>query len=345
MAQERVRGDGEMQLVAATLPPRGPDLAHEHLVVRLGRREGREVVRAHERSGALLELLEIDGSRPPESPTRAQRGTRPCREHDVPVRPCRRRESRVESDRRLLRLEDGDVVGQRGVERLGEPRHRWAALGVEARDLPGRMNARVGPAGDGEAAPGRQDGVERLAQRALDRPLARLPRPAAKPGPVVLERQPEGRHAMLLTQVASAQTPVEGRSRMSNKRNAASATDLRDVHEAHVTADGVTSSTRPSTATTGPRRPAGGPRPPAPPRSHRRASPAHAATAPGRRRPCARRGSRRRPSARRRFDQRTKNVVSTTSIAAAPATATTPHGDGRTVSARMTATIVSMGEG
>ena len=40
-------------------------------------------------------------------------------------------------------------------------------------------------------APRRQHGVERLAQHAFDRPLTGLPRPPAKPGPVVLERQPQ----------------------------------------------------------------------------------------------------------------------------------------------------------
>ena len=61
----------------------------------------------------------------------------------------------------------------------------------EARDLAARVHARVGAARDGEPAPGREDAVERLAQHALDRALARLPRPAAEPGAVVLERQPE----------------------------------------------------------------------------------------------------------------------------------------------------------
>ena len=157
--------------------------------------------------------------------------------------------------------------GQRRVERLGEPRHRWAALGVEARDLPGRMDARIRPAGDGEAAPGRQHGVERLAHTPLDRPLARLPRPAAKPGPVVLQRQPQRRHAMLLTQVASARPHSPGRPERDAERTVVADSsrregphveraecrvrdDLPDVHGAHVSVEGVTSSTRPSTATT-----------------------------------------------------------------------------------------------
>jgi hypothetical protein len=112
----------------------------------------------------------------------------------------------VKAGRRLFRLEDGDVFGQRGVERLREARHRWAALGVEARDLPGRMDAGIGPARDGEAAPGRQHGIERLAQRALDRPLA-----GCRAQPRKRSRRTRAsvsdRHAMLLTQVASAQPP------------------------------------------------------------------------------------------------------------------------------------------
>jgi large subunit ribosomal protein L17 len=46
-------------------------------------------------------------------------------------------------------------------------------------------------------------------------------------------------------------------------------------------------------------------------------------------------------TARRRFDHRTKNAVSATSIAPAAIIAIQPHGAGRTVSARTTATIVS----
>src|SRR6185503_6378321 len=45
--------------------------------------------------------------------------------------------------------------------------------------------------------------------------------------------------------------------------------------------------------------------------------------------------------ARRRFDQRTKNVVSAASIAKPTTTATIPHGDGSTVRASTIATIVS----
>ena len=68
---------------------------------------------------------------------------------------------------------DRDVVGQRRVERLGEPLDRRAALGVEARDLPGRVDAGVGAAGDGEAAP-----ATAAPRRA---PRAARPRPSARP--------------------------------------------------------------------------------------------------------------------------------------------------------------------
>ena len=200
-----------------------PDLAHEHLVLRLGRREGREVVLAHERSGALLRARSRSTGRGHQRARRARSAARDrVGEHDVPVRACRRREARVEPGRRLVRLEDGDVVGQRRVERLGEPRHRWAAVGVEARDLPGRMNAGVGPAGDGEAAPA--TAARRRAPRAArPRPSAR---PAAAPSRETRSRRTRASASASPRDASNTgrerATPVDGRSRMSNKRNAAS---------------------------------------------------------------------------------------------------------------------------
>ena len=58
------------------------------------------------------------------------------------------------------------VGRQRRVERLGRPRGRRAARHLDARDLPGRVDARVGAPGDGEPVPAaRIDRVERLAER------------------------------------------------------------------------------------------------------------------------------------------------------------------------------------
>ena len=93
--------------------------------------------------------------------------------------------------RRLLGREDGDVLGQRSVQRLRRPLGRRPALDVDARDLAGRVDARVGAPGDGEPVPAREDGVERVAQRAFDRAQARLARPAVEARAVVLERELE----------------------------------------------------------------------------------------------------------------------------------------------------------
>jgi hypothetical protein len=50
------------------------------------------------------------------------------------------------------------------------------------------MDARIGAPGDRETVPDWEDGAQRLAQRALDRPLAGLARPAAEVRAVVRER-------------------------------------------------------------------------------------------------------------------------------------------------------------
>ena len=113
------------------------------------------------------------------------------------------------------------VGRQRRVERLGRRRGGRAARHLDARDLPGRVHAGVGAPGDGEAVPAaRIDRVERLAERALDRSLAGLPRPAVERATVVLERQLEQRHGRWF------------------------------YHALTVAGAGSTSSTRPSTALT-----------------------------------------------------------------------------------------------
>ena len=195
MAEERVGRHREMQLVAATLPRRTPDLAHEHPVLRLGRREGREVVATHERSGALLERVRWSG-RGHQSARRARsaarervraprtgrsvpspRSARGSRRARPPRRaPPRRRAARCSAPRRAA-----PAGGPPSASRLATCPVAWTPASV--RPATARSLQR------------RQHGVERLAQHALDRPLAGLPRPAPEPGPVVLERQPERRHA------------------------------------------------------------------------------------------------------------------------------------------------------
>ncbi len=91
----------------------------------------------------------------------------------------------MEGLRRLRRRDDRDVVGQRGVERCCETLERRPSLGREARDLTGGVDACVGSPGDGEPVPAGQDGIERIAERALDRPLRGLTGPAAEARAVV----------------------------------------------------------------------------------------------------------------------------------------------------------------
>ena len=95
----------------------------------------------------------------------------------------------MEPGGRLLGLEDGDVVRELRVERLGDPLGGRAAVGGEARNLSGGMNSRIGATGDSETVPAPEHGIERVPERSLDRALAGLPRPASEARPVVLERE------------------------------------------------------------------------------------------------------------------------------------------------------------
>ena len=70
-----------------------------------------------------------------------------------------------------LGRDDGDVVRQDGVERLGRALRRRPALDVDARDLAERVDAGVGAPGDGEPAPARE--------HAARAPRAARPRPCA----------------------------------------------------------------------------------------------------------------------------------------------------------------------
>ena len=133
---------------------------------------------------------QVDGPRPPERALRLERRARHAVEDDVAVGARRGREPRVEPVRSVLCGEHRDVGRQRRVERLRRLRGRRAARHLDARDLPGRVHARVGASCDGEPVPAvRVDRVERLAEHALDRSLAGLPRPAVERATVVLERQ------------------------------------------------------------------------------------------------------------------------------------------------------------
>ena len=76
------------------------------------------------------------------------------------------------------------VGRQRRVERLGRLRGGRAARHLDARDLPGRVHARVGPPRDGEPVPAaRIDHVERLAERRPRRFAGRAAAPSRGTSP------------------------------------------------------------------------------------------------------------------------------------------------------------------
>ncbi len=95
---------------------------------------------------------------------------------------------------RSVARDDGDVCGQHGVQRVGRATRRRPAVHREARDLPTGMHARVRPPCDDKPAPRCVDGVEGGAKLAFHRSQPRLRGPPGEAGPVVLERQLQGRH-------------------------------------------------------------------------------------------------------------------------------------------------------
>ena len=68
----------------------------------------------------------------------------------------------TEVRRRLLGRDDRDIGGQRRVERLGDTVDLRPAVCIDARDVRISVDAGVGPPGDRQLAPGREDRVEPL---------------------------------------------------------------------------------------------------------------------------------------------------------------------------------------
>ena len=145
VAQERVGRDREVELVAAALPRRRADLATEHLVLRLRRRERREVVLAERAPPRRRASAPRRAARGHQSARRASSGDRA-----PPVE--RRRSGRSAPSPRTARgsrparssaASDGDVVA---AAPCSAPRPAASTGGppsaCEARDLPGRVNAR-----------------------------------------------------------------------------------------------------------------------------------------------------------------------------------------------------------
>ena len=176
--QERVRRDLELQVVAAPHPARVLDVPDEDVVLRLGGREGAEVVLAHERLGGRRQPLLVERARvPPRAPGLERR--RPAPPVDpVAVAAGTGGEAGVEVVRRLRGGDHRDVVGQFGVERPGSPLGRRPTLDVEGRHLAERVHAGVGAARDGETVPAREHLRQRGPHLPLDRAQARLARPS-----------------------------------------------------------------------------------------------------------------------------------------------------------------------
>jgi hypothetical protein len=87
VAQEAVRLDLEVEVVASLDPARGQHLAAQNLVLRLCRRERAEVLLADEKAGGALELPDVERPRHPPAATCLERRGRAAAEDPVPVGP------------------------------------------------------------------------------------------------------------------------------------------------------------------------------------------------------------------------------------------------------------------
>src|SRR5262249_44755983 len=148
-------------------------------VLRLGRSEGTKVVLAAEESCGRVEPVDVERARPPQRAARLERRP-PADEDAVAIRACTRGEPGVEVCGRFSGLEHGDVLRQHGVERGSRTLYRRAALDLDARYLPGRMDAGIGAPCHREPVPARKHRTERLEQHTLDRAEPGLARPAVE---------------------------------------------------------------------------------------------------------------------------------------------------------------------
>src|SRR5579859_379859 len=191
VTQERVRGDLEVEVVAAFVPLRGLDHADENIVLRLRRRECAEVVLPGEELGAAAQGPHVERLRPPPTSAPFERAALAPPVEPVTVRPRPGREARVEARPRLLGGHDGDVVGQERVQRLGRALHRRTTGDVDGDRVAERVHARIRSARHGEPVKRCVQGREDPANLAFDRPQAGLRGPAAEVRAVVLEGELE----------------------------------------------------------------------------------------------------------------------------------------------------------
>jgi hypothetical protein len=172
--------------VAAVVPAGVLDDPGEVVVLRVGRREGAEVVLADEHRGRGLEALEVERLRMPEGAVHLEgrAGAQPQDPVPVGARACR--VTRVEAVGSLVGVDHRHVGGQHGVQRLGGALRRRPALHGHGDDVREGMHSGVRPAGDCELLGRRVELAERAAHLRLHGSLARLPRPAAEAAAVVL---------------------------------------------------------------------------------------------------------------------------------------------------------------
>ena len=188
MTQVAVGGDLELERVAAQLPRRGFDDADEDLVLRLRRSERAEVVLAEQELRRRRKPLLVDRPRHPPAAPLLERRRRAATVDSVAVAARAGGVARVEVRCSGLGRDDGNLVGQRGVQRLGRTLGRRAPVDVDARDLAECVHARVRSSRDSKLLGARIELAERPTDLPLHRAQFRLRRPAAKPRAVVLDR-------------------------------------------------------------------------------------------------------------------------------------------------------------
>src|SRR6185312_5561835 len=156
--------------------------------------EGAEVMLTLEHRRRLRHGFGIERAMDPGGAMREQAGARSAIEDQIPVRARLGRVARVKMRGYGAYPGNADVAWQVGVGSQRPCPHAAACGGVEMRDLPAGVDARVGPAGADEAHRlGRH-----LAQGPLGKHLDRLRRglalPAGVTGTVVLESDRNTRH-------------------------------------------------------------------------------------------------------------------------------------------------------
>src|SRR5205823_1531744 len=109
VAEERVGGDLEVEVIAALVPFGALDDADEDLVLRLRQREGAEVVLAGKEPGARREARDVQRLRAPPAVPRLEGAAFPAAIDAVAIRARPRREARVKVRIRLLGGDDSDV--------------------------------------------------------------------------------------------------------------------------------------------------------------------------------------------------------------------------------------------